>query len=63
MKNLFIIGNGFDQRYGLKTSYEKFHKYIQEEYPGADAEKIVQSEVYTMPDDGEAFEDADVVIS
>lgn len=36
MRNLFIIGNGFDRAHGLQTSYENFHKYLKETYSGAD---------------------------
>ncbi len=35
MRNLFIIGNGFDLDHGLKTSYENFHEYLNKNYPDA----------------------------
>lgn len=35
MRNLFIIGNGFDLAHNLKTSYEDFHEYLKNEYPDA----------------------------
>ena len=58
---LFIIGNGFDLAHGLKTSYEDFRAYLQEEYPEADADEFVMPDVYTMPDGGEAIDDEDAV--
>lgn len=42
----FIIGNGFDLARGLKTSYEDFRAYLQEEYPAADADEFVMPDVY-----------------
>lgn len=33
MKNLFIIGNGFDLAHNLKTSYLDFKKYVQKNDP------------------------------
>lgn len=57
MKNLFIIGNGFDLAHNLKTSYEDFHKYLKNKYPQANEEKFIQPEVITMPDGGEECED------
>ncbi|MGL5149181.1 MAG: AbiH family protein [Clostridium sp.] len=33
MKNLFIIGNGFDLAHDLKTSYLDFKKYVEENDP------------------------------
>lgn len=61
MKNLFIIGNGFDLAHNLKTSYEDFHRYLKNKYPQANEEKFVQPEVITMPDGGEECEDVDTV--
>ena len=33
MRNLFIIGNGFDLAHGMKTSYDDFYQYIKKKYP------------------------------
>jgi hypothetical protein len=44
MKNLFIIGNGFDLDHGLNTKYEDFHEYLLLEYPGVDEGEIILPE-------------------
>ena len=38
MKNstLYVIGNGFDQRHGLKSSYGEYHKYAKENTPNVE---------------------------
>lgn len=61
MKNLFVIGNGFDLAHNLKTSYEDFHKYLKNKYPQANEEEFVQPEVIMLPDGGEECEDIDTV--
>lgn len=33
---LYIIGNGFDQRHGLKSSYGEYHKYAKKNTPDAE---------------------------
>lgn len=43
MKELFIIGNGFDIAHGLKTGYDNFVKYIEKEYP------YIDKEIYEIP--------------
>lgn len=55
--NLFIIGNGFDLAHELKTSYDDFRAYLQEEYPDADSKEFIMPYVYTMPDGGETVDD------
>ncbi|RGY28198.1 MULTISPECIES: bacteriophage abortive infection AbiH family protein [Bacteroides] len=32
-KTLYVIGNGFDQRHGLKSSYGEYHKYVKNNDP------------------------------
>lgn len=61
MKNLFIIGNGFDIAHGLKTSYENFHQYLINEYPEANGESMILPYPNTNPDGSESFDDDEVV--
>lgn len=50
MRNLFIIGNGFDRAHGLQTSYEDFHQYLKQTYPDADENTDLFSSVDLKPD-------------
>ncbi len=50
MKNLFIIGNGFDLSHGMKTSYEDFHEYLKSEYPEATESKPILPQCNINPD-------------
>ncbi len=38
MKNstLYVIGNGFDQRHGLKSSYGEYHEYVHNNTPNVE---------------------------
>lgn len=60
MSSLFIIGNGFDMAHGLKTSYEDFHKYLEDEYP--EAESVFQIPNYYRDGDGKEVADDNVVV-
>ncbi|MBE6058006.1 bacteriophage abortive infection AbiH family protein [Clostridium sp.] len=60
MKNFFIIGNGFDLAHNVKTSYEEFHKYLEDNYCyKEDLFNIPESNM--LPDGGEIYDDDEVV--
>ncbi|MCH5248303.1 MAG: bacteriophage abortive infection AbiH family protein [Lachnospiraceae bacterium] len=46
MRNLFIIGNGFDRAHDLQTGYEDFHRYLKQTYPDADENTSMLPSVY-----------------
>lgn len=52
---VFIIGNGFDRAHNMPTSYECFHKYLDDTYPG-----IADSYLY-VPTSTIAPDGADVI--
>ncbi|EHD5644337.1 tryptophan synthase subunit beta, partial [Listeria monocytogenes] len=33
MEITYLVGNGFDMMYGLKTSYDQFYDYMLREFP------------------------------
>ncbi|MGG0482425.1 bacteriophage abortive infection AbiH family protein [Priestia aryabhattai] len=62
MSNLFIIGNGFDLAHGLPTSYEHFHQYLVNNYPGSlEKEPSFNIEGTTTPNGGIKFDDDELV--
>lgn len=62
MKNLFILGNGFDLAHGLPTSYEDFRKYLYEEYDiSSEIRPGIHIETKTLPDGDEVFDEKEAV--
>lgn len=55
MNSLFVIGNGFDLAHGIKTSYEDFHQYLNDDnYPDALFDGYITPESRTIPDGSES---------
>lgn len=61
MRSLFIVGNGFDISHGMQTSYENFHKYLKENYPGTTGQELIVPEPILMPDGDVEYKDVDTV--
>jgi len=61
IKSLFIIGNGFDISHGMKTTYQHFHQYLKDNYPGEKIYSYGLPEPKIMPDGSKAYEDDEVI--
>lgn len=61
MKNLFIIGNGFDLAHKLPTRYSDFKNYLTEKFPSADTEYVYVPESTIDQDGDEAYNKTEVV--
>ena len=61
MKNLFIIGNGFDIAHNLPTRYSDFQSYLIKKYPEASSEYLEIPQSTIMPDGEEKYNDNDIV--
>lgn len=62
MKNLFILGNGFDLAHGLPTSYEDFRKYLYEKYEiSGETNTGLHIETKILPDGEEVFNEKEAV--
>jgi len=60
MRNLFIIGNGFDLDHGLPTAYSDFRKYLEDTYK-IDRDSLAQPSMGMTPDHhGYDYADSDV---
>jgi len=61
IKNLFIIGNGFDLGHRLPTSYDDFKQWLIEEYPSSqEIEKFIIADPTLMPDGDSIISDEDL---
>lgn len=62
MKNLFILGNGFDLAHRLPTSYEDFRKYLYKKYEiSGEMNTGLHIETKILPDGDEVFNEKEAV--
>lgn len=61
MKNLFVVGNGFDLAHGLPTKYVHFRNYLIEKYPDANLDELVIPNRIDLPKGGYQYDDIHVV--
>ncbi|WP_276766743.1 bacteriophage abortive infection AbiH family protein [Gemella morbillorum] len=61
MKNLFIIGNGFDLAHKLPTRYSDFKNYLTKKFPSADTKYVYVPESTIDQDGNEVYNKTEVV--
>lgn len=61
MKNLFIIGNGFDVAHGLKTTYDHFRDYLINEHPGIKTDELIVPQATHQPNGGVFYEREEIL--